>query len=241
MFYVLQAGGGHRLDYLAMCVARREPDRRDGGRGAGGLSLGPLLTRLHRYRSMRCACPPWPRWGARWWRAGRVACSPTGWTWSGSSAHHRGHDPGAVVAFVDRAARRGATSLAPGPGSRSLTGLSQPTVFVGVIPWRGGDTSAQRQPRGGRYRSLRRAMRWPLYAGALLLVVCVALWLQSYATALLGIVPLRSSVTRIGFERRFVGGLTERLRALQGLGANRLIPFSRVTHRCECLIRNINP
>ena len=33
-------------------------------------------------------------------------------------------------------------------------------------------------------------MRWPLYAVALLLLVCMALWLQSYATALLGIVPL---------------------------------------------------
>jgi len=47
LFYVLQAVGGHRIAYLALCVSGK-PNGCNGSGGAGGLSLQSVLTGVHR-------------------------------------------------------------------------------------------------------------------------------------------------------------------------------------------------
>ena len=66
LFYVMQAIGGHRLDYLALCVAAENVTRRDGRCCAlvAYLSVGyapPVLLRLN----TRCY-PHWRPSDARW-------------------------------------------------------------------------------------------------------------------------------------------------------------------------------
>jgi protein-S-isoprenylcysteine O-methyltransferase Ste14 len=68
-------------------------------------------------------------------------------------------------------------------------------------------------------------VRHPLYAGGILFIVGIPLWLQSYAGALLTLVPIGTLALRIIFEERFL------IRKLQGYEAYmkrvryRLIPF----------------
>jgi len=68
-------------------------------------------------------------------------------------------------------------------------------------------------------------VRHPMYAGAALLMVGMALWLESYAAAVLSIVPIGLLAIRILIEERFL------LENLRGYGAYRkrvryrLIPF----------------
>jgi protein-S-isoprenylcysteine O-methyltransferase Ste14 len=68
-------------------------------------------------------------------------------------------------------------------------------------------------------------VRHPMYAGAVLLLVGMPLWLESYATALLASVPIGTLVLRILVEEQFLrrelkgyDAYTERVRY-------RLIPF----------------
>ena len=68
-------------------------------------------------------------------------------------------------------------------------------------------------------------VRHPMYAGAVLLVIGMPLWLESYAAALLASVPIGTFVLRIPVEERFLrrelkgyAAYTERVRY-------RLIPF----------------
>ena len=69
------------------------------------------------------------------------------------------------------------------------------------------------------------AVRHPMYAGAVLLLVGMPLWLESYAAALLAGVPIGTLAVRILFEEQFLR------RELQGYDAYaervryRLIPF----------------
>jgi protein-S-isoprenylcysteine O-methyltransferase Ste14 len=68
-------------------------------------------------------------------------------------------------------------------------------------------------------------VRHPMYAGAVLLIVGMPLWLQSYAAALLALVPIGLLVVRISVEEQFL------LRELQCYRGNvervryRLIPW----------------
>ena len=68
-------------------------------------------------------------------------------------------------------------------------------------------------------------VRHPMYAGAVLLLVGMPLWLESYAAALLAGVPIATLAVRILFEEQFLR------RELQGYDAYaervryRLIPF----------------
>ncbi len=68
-------------------------------------------------------------------------------------------------------------------------------------------------------------VRHPMYAGALPLLIGMPLWLESYAAAMLAIIPIGTLVLRILFEERFLRlelagyeAYTERVRY-------RLIPF----------------
>ena len=69
------------------------------------------------------------------------------------------------------------------------------------------------------------AVRHPMYAGAVLLLVGMPLWLESYAAALLASVPIGTLALRILVEEQFLR------RALKGYAAYtervryRLIPF----------------
>ena len=47
-------------------------------------------------------------------------------------------------------------------------------------------------------------VRHPMYAGLLLVLVGLGLWLESYAAALLAVVPMGLLVVRIGLEERFL-------------------------------------
>ncbi|BAY07730.1 methyltransferase family protein [Calothrix sp. NIES-2098] len=47
-------------------------------------------------------------------------------------------------------------------------------------------------------------VRHPMYAGAVLTMVGMSLWLESYAAALLAIVPIMTLVIRIQFEEQFL-------------------------------------
>jgi len=74
LFYVLQAVGGHRLDYLALCVAA---ENLTGAMAA--LLSSPISQTCARPRSPRLStrcCRRWRRWGARWSRR-REECWPT--------------------------------------------------------------------------------------------------------------------------------------------------------------------
>ena len=68
-------------------------------------------------------------------------------------------------------------------------------------------------------------VRHPMYAGGILFIVGIPLWLESYAGALLTLVPIGSMVVRTFFEERFL------IRNLKGYEAYmkrvryRLIPF----------------
>ncbi|MCI0392844.1 MAG: isoprenylcysteine carboxylmethyltransferase family protein [Acidobacteria bacterium] len=68
-------------------------------------------------------------------------------------------------------------------------------------------------------------VRHPMYAGAILLMVGLPLWLESYAAAFLALIPIATIVVRIFFEERFLK------RELKGYDAYtkrvryRLIPF----------------
>jgi protein-S-isoprenylcysteine O-methyltransferase Ste14 len=63
-------------------------------------------------------------------------------------------------------------------------------------------------------------VRHPMYAGSLLLVFGLPLWLQSYAAALLGCIPIAVVIVRVLFEERFL------LRELPG--------YSEYTQRVRC-------
>jgi protein-S-isoprenylcysteine O-methyltransferase Ste14 len=68
-------------------------------------------------------------------------------------------------------------------------------------------------------------VRHPMYAGGILFIVGIPLWLESYAGALLTLVPIAALVLRILFEERYL------IRKLKGYEAYtkrvryRLIPF----------------
>ncbi|RNC67351.1 MAG: isoprenylcysteine carboxylmethyltransferase family protein [Desulfuromonadales bacterium] len=70
-----------------------------------------------------------------------------------------------------------------------------------------------------------RVVRHPMYAGALLLMVGMALWLESYAAAVLAIIPVGTLVLRIRIEEEF---LRQKLKGYDEYTKRvryRLIPF----------------
>jgi protein-S-isoprenylcysteine O-methyltransferase Ste14 len=69
------------------------------------------------------------------------------------------------------------------------------------------------------------AVRHPMYAGAMLLMVGMTLWLESYAAAVLSLVPIGLLAVRIQIEEKF---LLEKLRGYDAYRERvryRLIPF----------------
>jgi protein-S-isoprenylcysteine O-methyltransferase Ste14 len=68
-------------------------------------------------------------------------------------------------------------------------------------------------------------VRHPMYAGAVLLLVGMALWLESYAAALLASVPSAIIALRIFFEERFLRRELEGYDAYTKRVRYRLIPF----------------
>ncbi|HKQ76926.1 MAG TPA: isoprenylcysteine carboxylmethyltransferase family protein [Blastocatellia bacterium] len=68
-------------------------------------------------------------------------------------------------------------------------------------------------------------VRHPMYAGAILLMVGLPLWLESYAAALLALAPIATIVTRILFEERFLKGELKGYEAYTKRVRYRLIPF----------------
>lgn len=47
-------------------------------------------------------------------------------------------------------------------------------------------------------------VRHPMYAGAVLVMIGMSLWLKSYAAALLALIPITILVVRIQFEEQFL-------------------------------------
>jgi protein-S-isoprenylcysteine O-methyltransferase Ste14 len=68
-------------------------------------------------------------------------------------------------------------------------------------------------------------VRHPMYAGAILLMVGMALWLESYAAALLSSVLIATIVVRILFEERFLRRELKGYEAYTKRVRYRLIPF----------------
>jgi protein-S-isoprenylcysteine O-methyltransferase Ste14 len=68
-------------------------------------------------------------------------------------------------------------------------------------------------------------VRHPMYAGAVVLMVGIALWLQSYAGALGAAVPLGLLVLRIGVEERFLLRELPGYRAYAAKVRYRLVPY----------------
>ncbi len=70
-----------------------------------------------------------------------------------------------------------------------------------------------------------RVVRHPMYAGAIPLLIGMPLWLQSYAAALLAIVPIGILVARIRFEEQFLRRELKGYDAYMERVRYRLIPF----------------
>lgn len=70
-----------------------------------------------------------------------------------------------------------------------------------------------------------RAVRHPMYAGAVLLVVGMPLWLGSYAAALLSVIPVWVLVLRITIEERFLRRELEGYNAYAQRVHYRLVPY----------------
>jgi protein-S-isoprenylcysteine O-methyltransferase Ste14 len=68
-------------------------------------------------------------------------------------------------------------------------------------------------------------VRHPMYAGAVLLLIGMPLWLESYAAALLALVPLGTLVLRILIEEKFLRQKLEGYDAYTRRVRYRLIPF----------------
>jgi protein-S-isoprenylcysteine O-methyltransferase Ste14 len=69
-----------------------------------------------------------------------------------------------------------------------------------------------------------RVVRHPMYAGLIPTQVGMCLWLQSYAAALLAVVPIGILVARIVLEERLLGGELEGYDAYMAKVRYRLIP-----------------
>ena len=102
LFYVLQAVGGHRLGYLALCVAAENLTGAMAGAALVAYLSEPVLARLHRYPvraallTRRGGAHAGGVLGRRARRQARMgAVLP---------AHHRGDAAGAFTAGLDRAA-----------------------------------------------------------------------------------------------------------------------------------------
>jgi len=68
-------------------------------------------------------------------------------------------------------------------------------------------------------------VRHPMYAGGILFIVGIPLWLESYAGALLTLVPVATLVLRILFEERFLTRKLKDYEAYMKKVRYRLIPF----------------
>jgi protein-S-isoprenylcysteine O-methyltransferase Ste14 len=68
-------------------------------------------------------------------------------------------------------------------------------------------------------------VRHPLYAGTLPLMVGMPLWLESYAAALLAVVPIGTLVVRILIEERFLRRELKGYDAYMKKVRYRLIPY----------------
>ncbi len=68
-------------------------------------------------------------------------------------------------------------------------------------------------------------VRHPMYAGAVLLMVGMPLWLESYAAALLAIIPIGILIVRILIEERFLKRELKGYEAYTKKVRHRLIPF----------------
>jgi len=69
-----------------------------------------------------------------------------------------------------------------------------------------------------------RFVRHPLYAGAVLLLLGMCLWLESTAGLLLALIPLAILVVRIGIEERFLVEHLEGYAEYRGRVRSRLVP-----------------
>ena len=74
-------------------------------------------------------------------------------------------------------------------------------------------------------RGLYGVVRHPMYAGALLLMFGMPLWLGSYAAALWALVPIAVMATRAVIEERFLRGALEGYDDYMNRTRYRLIPF----------------
>ena len=72
-------------------------------------------------------------------------------------------------------------------------------------------------------------VRHPIYAGAILLLVGMPLWLESYAAAMLASVPIGTLVMRIVVEEQFLRRALACYNAYTERVWYRLIPFCLVT------------
>lgn len=70
-----------------------------------------------------------------------------------------------------------------------------------------------------------RAVRHPMYAGAVLLLIGMPLWLGSYAAVLLSVVPIGVLVIRVTIEERFLRRELEGYKAYAQRVPYRLIPY----------------
>ena len=68
-------------------------------------------------------------------------------------------------------------------------------------------------------------VRHPMYAGGILFIVGIPLWLSSYAGALLAVVPIGTLVLRISIEERFLRRQLRGYEAYMKKVRYRLIPF----------------
>ncbi|MGA2475893.1 MAG: isoprenylcysteine carboxylmethyltransferase family protein [Terriglobia bacterium] len=68
-------------------------------------------------------------------------------------------------------------------------------------------------------------VRHPMYAGDVLLMVGIPLWLESYPAALLASVPIATVALRILFEERFLRRELKGYEPYTGRVRYRLIPF----------------
>ena len=68
-------------------------------------------------------------------------------------------------------------------------------------------------------------VRHPLYAGGILFIAGIPLWLESYAGVLLSLVPIGTIVLRIFFEERFLIIKLKGYKAYMKRVSYRLIPF----------------
>ncbi len=68
-------------------------------------------------------------------------------------------------------------------------------------------------------------VRHPLYAGGILFIVGIPLWLESYAGALLTLAPIGTIVLRIYLEEQFLRGQLEGYEAYMKRVRYRLLPF----------------